>query len=125
MVVYEPGTPIPFADKSFDTSMFITVLHHIPDPVAVLKEAMRVTRKSVIIVEDLYRHSLGRLWTILRDMIYNFEFIGHPCQFHKREEWTEIFEGLGLHVRNIQEHYTWLSGLRILNGIFILELPKS
>ncbi len=122
VVVYDPAKSFPFPDKSFDASMLITVLHHIPDPEAVLREAVRVTRGQVIVIEDLYRHSWGRQWTILRDRIYNFEFFGHPCQFHTAKEWQTIFQRAGLKVRGFTEKYTWLCGLRILNGIFILDV---
>ena len=115
VVIYEPENPLPFADQSFDVSMLVTVLHHISDPEAILREAKRVTRKRLIVIEDLYHHSLGRLWTQWRDQLYNFEFFGHPCQFRKKEEWLAAFRSLGFKVLDVKEVYTWLSGLRILN----------
>lgn len=121
-VIYDPRQPFPFADKSFDVSLLMTVLHHIPDPESVLREAIRVTREKIIITEDLYHHLPGRLWTILRDQIYNFEFFGHPCQFRKAEEWREVFKGLGLEVLREEKVYTWMAGLRILNGLFVLKV---
>jgi len=120
VVIYD-GNQVPFDNKSYDVSLFMTVLHHIPDPEAVLSEAKRVTRKHIIVVEDLYQHAIGRCWTILRDRIYNFEYFGHPCQFKKREEWLEIFSRQGFSVVEEKQVYTWMAGLRILNGIFILK----
>ena len=122
VVICEPGNPLPFPDQSFDVSMLVTVLHHIPDPESVLREAKRVTRKRLIVIEDLYHHALGRLWTQWRDQLYNIEFFGHPCQFRKKEEWLAAFDSLGFKLLEVKEVYTWLSGLRILNGIFILEI---
>lgn len=122
VVIYD-GSRMPFDDKSFDISLLVTVLHHIDDQSAVLREALRVTRKRIIIVEDLYHHSVGRFWTILRDRLLNFEWFGHPCGFRKQEEWETYFEGLGLRVRSCQKVYTWLCGLRILNGLFVLDVP--
>ena len=124
VVVYQ-GKRIPFADKSFDVSLFITVLHHISDPVAVIREAHRVTRKTLIVVEDLYHHALGRWWTILRDQMYNFEFFGHPCQFKKAEEWVDLFEGLGFTLIEQKKVYTRLAGLRILNGVFVFQVQDG
>ena len=123
VVIYDPAHPMPFPDKSFDVSMLVTVLHHVADPVAVLREAKRVTRKTLIVVEDLYHHGLGRAWTILRDQIYNFEFFGHPCQFRKRQEWLDFFKAQGFEAVHDESVYTWMAGLRILNGIFILRVP--
>ncbi len=122
VVIYDPLKPMPFPDKSFDVSLFITVLHHIPDPEAVLREAKRVTRNTVIVVEDLYHHALGRIWTVLRDQFYNWEFYGHPCQFKKREEWLQLFQKLEMEALNVQEVRTRLAGLSILNGIFVLKV---
>lgn len=124
VVIYD-GNRIPFPDSSFDVSLFVTVLHHIPDPEAVIREALRVTRKRVIVVEDLYRHRVGRWWTVLRDQIYNMEFFGHPKNFRTSEAWVKTFEKLGaVKVREEQLH-TWLSGLRILNGVFVFDVPEQ
>jgi ubiquinone/menaquinone biosynthesis C-methylase UbiE len=119
-VVTYDGSRMPFPDDSFDISLLVTMLHHVADPEKVLAEAKRVTRGAVIVVEDLYRTSLGRWWTILRDVLYNFEFIGHPCQFRKKEEWSSCFERMGFHLKFETEIYTSLLGMRILNGIFVL-----
>lgn len=121
VVVYDGISPFPFPDKSFDASMLITVLHHIPDPVQVIREARRVTKGVLFVVEDLYHHAMGRLWTQLRDQVYNFEFFGHPCQFKTRDEWVRIFEAEGFTLLSDKKIYTWLSGMRILNGIFVLS----
>ena len=46
VVVYDGGR-FPFSDKSFDVSLLVTMLHHVPDPESIIREAGRVTRKSV------------------------------------------------------------------------------
>jgi ubiquinone/menaquinone biosynthesis C-methylase UbiE len=43
------GTVIPYADASFDVVTFVDVLHHADDPMGLLREAVRVTRKTLII----------------------------------------------------------------------------
>ncbi|KKT74585.1 MAG: Methyltransferase type 11 [Candidatus Yanofskybacteria bacterium GW2011_GWA1_48_10] len=43
---------LPFNDKSFDYSLLIDVLHHCPAPEALLKEAKRVTRSQIVILEN-------------------------------------------------------------------------
>jgi ubiquinone/menaquinone biosynthesis C-methylase UbiE len=121
VVVYS-GETMPFPDGFFDISLLVTMLHHVPDPEKILREARRVTRRFVIVIEDLYRTSWGRWWTILRDQIYNFEFVGHPCQFKKKEEWFQCFQKLGFGLESEKETYTSLLGMRILNGIFVLRV---
>ncbi|MDP3919662.1 MAG: class I SAM-dependent methyltransferase [Candidatus Omnitrophota bacterium] len=118
-VVMYDGDRIPFPDHSFDVSLLITVLHHIPDIEHVIREAHRVTRKRLIVVEDIYHHALGRFWTEWRDRIYNLEFFGHPCNFKKADEWVNFFRTHGFQLEHQSEVYTWLCGMRILNGIFV------
>jgi 2-polyprenyl-3-methyl-5-hydroxy-6-metoxy-1,4-benzoquinol methylase len=120
MILYD-GERFPFVDDCFETSLLITVLHHVKDPAAVVREAQRVTRHCIIVVEDLYHHALGRLWTILRDRIYNFEFFGHPCRFKKKSGWNQFFDRLDLRLVAEKEIYTRLAGMRILNGVFVLQ----
>jgi len=124
-VVLYDGNRIPFPDKSFDISMFVTVLHHIADFEKVIQEAKRVTKKRLIVVEDVYHHSFGRWWTVLRDRIYNFEYFGHPCQFRKTDEWIQLFERFGFELVEKKEIFTWIAGLRILNGVFVFNVGNG
>lgn len=120
-VVLYDGVRIPFPDQSFDVTVLVTMLHHVPDPKALFKEVRRVTRQKVVVVEDLYHRALGRFWTLCRDRILNVEFTEHPHQFRKDDEWREFFKTAGFAVRSFKSFYTWIFGLRILNGIYILE----
>jgi ubiquinone/menaquinone biosynthesis C-methylase UbiE len=52
-VVLYDGSKIPFPDQSFDVTILVTMLHHMPDPQALFKEVRRVTRQKVVVVEDL------------------------------------------------------------------------
>ena len=51
VIVYD-GLIMPFEEKEFDAALLLTVLHHTPDPVPVLKETARVAKK-IIIIEDI------------------------------------------------------------------------
>lgn len=121
-VILYQGVRMPFADKSFDVALLMGVLHHTSHPEAVVREAKRVTRKFLVVVEDLYHHSLGRFWTEWRDRLYNFEFAGHPCQFKKSDEWVAFFDQLGFTLLEEKKVMTWLAGLRILNGLFVFQI---
>ncbi len=43
------GEVIPYDDASFDGVMFVDVLHHTLDPMILLREALRVARKAIVI----------------------------------------------------------------------------
>ena len=120
-VVLYDGSRIPFPDASFDVTVLVTMLHHVPDPEALLKEVRRVTRRKVIVVEDLYHHRVGRFWTICRDRFLNVELIDHPHQFRTDAGWREFFKTSGFEVSSFKSFYAWLMGFRILNGVYILE----
>jgi SAM-dependent methyltransferase len=47
------GNHLPFSDKEFDQVLFIDVLHHAADPMAILREAVRVTRRGLVIKDHL------------------------------------------------------------------------
>ena len=120
-VVLYDGSRIPFPDASFDVTVLVTMLHHVPDPEALFKEVRRVTRRKVVVVEDLYHHRAGRFWTICRDRFLNVELINHPHQFRTDLGWRAFFKTSGFEVSSFKSFYTWLMGFRILNGIYILD----
>ncbi|NIP38730.1 MAG: class I SAM-dependent methyltransferase [Candidatus Dadabacteria bacterium] len=93
------GSNIPFKDKEFDTSLLLTVLHHVYDPEALLKEAIRVSEK-IIIIEDVYNGTLQQYLTYIADSLVNFEIIGHPHTNKSDKEWKEQFGKLGLKLSN-------------------------
>ena len=105
-VVLYDGSRIPFPDESFDVTILVTMLHHVPDPEALIREVRRVTRKKVVLVEDLYHHAVGRCWTICRDRILNIEFMSHPHQFRTDLGWREFFKKAGFEVRSFKSFFT-------------------
>jgi ubiquinone/menaquinone biosynthesis C-methylase UbiE len=54
------GDALPFADGSFDVVSEFSMLHHVPNPNAVIKEMSRVARKAVVLV-DCNRFGQGSL----------------------------------------------------------------
>ena len=47
------GYILPYDDNSFDVVLVMFVLHHIPHNKQMIKEIQRVTRKRVIVIEDM------------------------------------------------------------------------
>ncbi len=97
---------LPFEDKSFTTSMLITVLHHTKNPEEISKEAKRVSDK-IIVMEDTYKTPLQKLLTFFMDSFYNLEFIGHPHTNKTEEEWEKVFKDLELIVLDKNSHPFW------------------
>lgn len=111
------GKKLPFSDDSFDVSLLITVLHHTQDPIAILKEAKRVS-KRIIVMEDLYDRTFQKYATFLMDSIYNLEFFNHPHNNMTEAKWKKIFAELNLRVVDEQKNNWWIF---FTSGTFCLE----
>ena len=92
------GLHLPYHDNAFDVCLILTVLHHAKTPLALLKEAKRVSRGRIIVIEDIYTNSVQLFITKLFDSIVNSEFSGHPHNNKKFEHWIDIFQSLDLDV---------------------------
>ena len=107
-VVLFDGRVIPHPDESFDIVMFVDVLHHMPDPNFLVREASRVASHSIIVKD----HTCNGLFadTTLRFM----DWVGNarhgvelPYNFWPRKRWLEFFGKLDLEVRD------WKKDLKI------------
>ncbi|MBL8829925.1 MAG: class I SAM-dependent methyltransferase [Planctomycetaceae bacterium] len=103
------GTRLPFEDNSFDVSLVIFVLHHAQDPRAVLAEARRVTRRHVIVFEDVNTTTWDR-WTFrsFHRLLEWSEHISRPFHEWTPEQWTALAEELGY-----REDYRGLAGRQL------------
>jgi ubiquinone/menaquinone biosynthesis C-methylase UbiE len=93
-VTYD-GRTIPFPDDHFDVSLLLTVLHHTEDPISILAEAKRVSKK-IIIIEDLHKNVTQKYLTFIMDSVLNREFFGHPHSNKTKAEWESSFKEMGL-----------------------------
>jgi len=85
------GSDLPFDKNTFDTTLFITVLHHTPNPELLVKEATRVS-KRIIIMEDIFENIFQKFATYMMDSIVNLEFLGHPHSNKDETEWLSLFK---------------------------------
>ena len=93
------GTVIPFKDGSFDTVLFIDVLHHTIDPTVLIREAARVARQSVVIKDHFENGWLDRQTLRFMDWVGNAHHgVALPYNFWPESRWREAFAALGLHV---------------------------
>lgn len=115
------GERLPFADGHFDSTLLITVLHHTPDPDLVLREAMRVTRRRLVVMEDIYTNPLQRYLTYFTDSLVNLEFHGHPHTNRSDRAWRFTFERLGWEVESASSFRTLLFFRQV---IYVLRPAK-
>jgi ubiquinone/menaquinone biosynthesis C-methylase UbiE len=96
------GLNLPFPDSSFDVVMLNFVLHHVPDDRKphLLKEAARVSRDKVFILEDTPENAFDRLMNRRHGEQYRAKIGSRaPFGFLTRREWEWLFAGLGFLLR--------------------------
>lgn len=120
----EQGKSVPLPNRSVDTTLLLTVLHHADDPVALLREGVRITRPGgrVILIESVFgisssqatavgAHEFGlltseeqRLANIFFDHLYNRVIhysatpsnkVNVPFNFNTPERWGDILAQCG------------------------------
>lgn len=101
VTIYD-GHHLPYNDVAFDTALLLTVLHHTPDPVPVLREVARVA-KRIIIIEDVYNNIVQQYLTYGMDTLVN---LGHSSMTYQNKsdaEWKATFEELGLRLIEVYQ----------------------
>ena len=87
------GENIPFKDKEFDVALLVDVVHHSNNEEQLVKEALRVAKK-VVVLEEKHENKGMSLFANLTD---NLQFIlyGMPLGAHHRnsKEWLKFFQG--------------------------------
>jgi SAM-dependent methyltransferase len=102
------GLAIPHADASFDVVMFVDVLHHTQDPMALLREAVRVACKAIIIKDHTRNGFLAGPTLHFLDWVGNARHgVALPYNYWPRQKWQESFDALGLTTA------VWTKGLRL------------
>ena len=87
------GNRLPYADDSIDVAILVFVLHHADDPGILLREASRVARKAVLVVEDTPQNSLEQQWGRMHIRSFAARH-GIPWLGRVRgeEEWRQVFQ---------------------------------
>lgn len=97
------GLTLPFASGTFDVVMLNFVLHHVPDDrkPTLLREAARVSRDKVFILEDTPQNLLDRFMNRRHGERYRAKIGSQaPFGFLTRREWEWLFRGLGFLLRD-------------------------
>ncbi|MBY9006921.1 MAG: class I SAM-dependent methyltransferase [Candidatus Lokiarchaeota archaeon] len=100
--IYNPEDTVPLADKEVDTTILFVVLHHTNNPEHLLKEAARVTKKRLVILEGSMEDDDTRVTNSFMDWFYNRIMrdadINIPLNFLNLEGWEEILKKYGFSV---------------------------
>jgi SAM-dependent methyltransferase len=90
------GENIPYPDRSFDVVMFVDVLHHTQDPLALLREAVRVA--PTVVIKDHFREGLLAASTLrIMDWVGNAHHgVTLPYNYWSRRQWAQAFGEVGL-----------------------------
>lgn len=96
LTVYD-GKKIPFPDNSFDASLLFFTLHHTKDPERLLSESIRVSKKYILILEEVYETYWQKQFMVFYDILINAfifrELISQPL-FEKEKGWLDLFQRL-------------------------------
>lgn len=63
---------LPFAAHTFSATLLLFMLSYPDDPVRVLKEAARVTRGPIIVVQSLHSGGAGYAWLRVREFLWTW-----------------------------------------------------
>ena len=91
------GKRFPFTDQAFDVVIVADVLHHELQPVALLRECVRVSKRHLVIKDHQLSGPLARMRVSLIDWAANAPY-GVKCLFHYNQpgEWDAILRDLQL-----------------------------
>jgi len=93
------GKKIPFKANSFDTVLLCYVLHHAENPINLLMECIRVSKKRIVIFED----NADSLLAKSLDIVYNkLHGVDTPLNFKSIDKWVKEFKKLNLKIIKIK-----------------------
>ncbi len=108
------GRLIPYADASFDVVTFVDVLHHTEDPMALLREAVRVSSKAIVIKDHICNGLLAGPTLRFMDWVGNAHHgVTLPYNYWPQWKWLEAFDTLGLTIEFWKKDlslYPWPAG---------------
>lgn len=124
------GITIPLADRSIDVVIVADVLHHDPEPLRLLRECARITRRFLIIKDHKVEGPLAQSRISLADWAANVGY-GVPClfQYNTPAQWKHWQTQLGLNVveeRTTMNLYPPIANLlfgRRLQYLAVLAVP--
>ena len=91
------GSRIPAESGSCDIVTFVDVLHHVEDPMPLLREAIRVARQGIVIKDHTKNGFLAGTTLRFMDWVGNARHgVALPYNYWPRQQWHAAIESLGL-----------------------------
>ncbi len=104
--IYDGGR-IPHNDGSFDYALLMNCLHHTNDAASLLGEALRVSRKGVIIKDHYANTMLDKF--ILTAMEYanpnSRMLMSMPLNFYSKKQWQSLFADMNVVCDEVMEDF--------------------
>jgi SAM-dependent methyltransferase len=117
---------VPVEDGSFDAVMMLFVLHHLErwgEQERLVREAARVARRRLILIEDTPTSEAGRVLNVAWDWVLNRRHgIPTPFTFRTVEGWRRVFAREGLRVLHTDTYRArWPTLMTYHHTLFVLE----
>jgi SAM-dependent methyltransferase len=101
-ISYYDGSRLPFADREFDLSYAIDVLHHCREPRRALDDVLRCTRRHFVIKDHTYGSVLGYLALCALDEIGNRRLgISSSYAYQRGWEWFSALAERGFRLARL------------------------
>lgn len=105
------GKRLPLADASVDVVLFVDVLHHAESAQALLAEARRVSRGTVIVKDHLLDPWLAGPRLRFMDYVGNARHgVALPYHYLRRREWEALFAATGLRLEHMTSDFALYPG---------------
>jgi ubiquinone/menaquinone biosynthesis C-methylase UbiE len=116
---------VPAEDGRFDAVLLLFALHHNPYEAQgkVLAEAVRLTRRRLIVLEDTPLNRVDHALNVFWDRALNLRHgVPTPCTFRGIEEWLAVFMEQGLDAVHVETYRPkWPTLMTYHHTLFVLE----
>jgi SAM-dependent methyltransferase len=105
------GSTLPVADDSVDVVMFVDVLHHTDHALTLLREAVRVTRRDVVVKDHVCDGRLARWKLRFMDHVGNARHgVALPHNYWTWSQWEAAFAQLPVRLAECQRRLALYPG---------------